>query len=107
MPRKPLDEPEVVSALTRLPDWSLDRGKLHRDFRFRGFVEAFGFMTQSALVAENLGHHPEWFNAGPLVRVHLTTHDAGGVTDLDLTLAAKMDRLAASFCGQPRVEPVA
>lgn len=76
--------------------WSLTEGRdaLTRTFTFRNFVEAFGFMTRAALWAEKLNHHPEWSNVYKTVEVTLSTHDAGGLTDLDVKLAGKMDALA-------------
>jgi len=70
-------------------------GKLHRQLVFADFVEAFGFMTQVALIAEAMGHHPEWSNVWNRVSIDLTTHDAGGLTALDVTLAQAIDRCAA------------
>lgn len=74
--------------------WTLLDGKLHRNFRFADFVAAFGFMTQMALVAERMNHHPEWFNVYNQVRVDLTTHDAAGITALDIELASAMNKAA-------------
>ena len=68
---------------------------LRKTYVFRDFVEAFGFMAKVALVAEKLGHHPDWSNSYRRVTVALTTHDAGGLTELDVRLAERMDRLAA------------
>ena len=93
---KKLAEAEVRSALSSLPGWSVQAGKLHREYRFAGFVEAFGFMTSAALVAESMNHHPEWFNVYHTVRIDLTTHDAGGITTRDLELARRMESLAAA-----------
>ena len=84
----------INAALADLPGWSIENGKLHRQFQFKSFVEAFGFMSSVALVAESMGHHPEWFNVYNRVIVDLTTHDAGGITDLDLALARRMNELA-------------
>lgn len=70
------------------------RDAISRNFRFRDFNAAFGFMTRVALVAEKLDHHPEWSNVWNRVTVTLTTHDAGGLTELDVKLAEAMDRLA-------------
>jgi 4a-hydroxytetrahydrobiopterin dehydratase len=80
----------------RLPQWTLagDRDALQRTFKFKDFSEAFGFMTRGALVAEQKNHHPEWFNVWNRVEVTLSTHDAGGLTHLDVELAEAMDRLA-------------
>lgn len=76
--------------------WTLDSGKLRREFQFEDFNEAFGFMTRVALVAEQMNHHPEWSNVWNRVLVHLQTHDAGGLSRLDFELAAAMDRIASS-----------
>ncbi len=89
-----LDETALRDALAGLPGWSLEDGKLHREYRFDDFVTAFGFMTSAALVAEAMNHHPEWFNVYGRVVVDLTTHDAGGITEKDLALARRMDALA-------------
>ncbi|MDP4033115.1 MAG: 4a-hydroxytetrahydrobiopterin dehydratase [Pseudorhodobacter sp.] len=78
--------------------WTLDpsRDAITRTYSFRNFIEAFGFMTRAALWAEKWNHHPEWSNIYKTVTVTLITHDANGLTDLDLRLAAKMDQLAQS-----------
>jgi len=70
------------------------RDAVTKTFRFANFIEAFGFMSRAALWAEKLNHHPEWFNVYKTVTVTLTTHDAGGLSELDLMLAQKMDALA-------------
>ncbi len=77
--------------------WKHDaaRDSISKSFRFKGFAGAFGWMTQIALMAEKLDHHPEWFNVYNRVEVTLTTHDARGLTELDLQLAEVMDQLAA------------
>ena len=89
-----LSESELSSALTQLPGWSLKDGKLHRQYQFSSFVEAFGFMSSVALVAESMGHHPEWFNVYNRVTIDLTTHDSGGITSLDVDLAKRANELA-------------
>lgn len=95
MARTPLlDEKDVAARLHAHPAWTLKGGKLHREFRFAGFSEAFGFMARAALAAEKLDHHPDWSNVFNRVVVSLQTHDTGGVTDLDFRLAAEMDRIA-------------
>ena len=94
MPRAVLAGDELDAALADLPGWSVEGGKLHREFRFADFNEAFGFMARAALVAEQMNHHPEWSNVYATVVVDLTTHDAGGITKSDLDLAAHMSRLA-------------
>ena len=84
------------SALARLSGWSEVAGRdaIARKFVFKDFNQAFGFMTRAALVAEKMDHHPEWFNVYKTVEVTLATHDAGGVTELDIKLAEAMDKLA-------------
>ena len=83
------------ARLSDLPGWTRQGEKLHRTFTFRDFSEAFGFMARVALEAEKLDHHPNWSNVWNRVTVELTTHDAGGLTELDFRLAAEMNRLAA------------
>jgi len=84
------------SALGRLRGWSEVSGRdaITKKFVFADFNQAFGFMTRAALVAEKLDHHPEWFNVYKTVDVTLSTHDAGGLTELDVKLAEAMDKLA-------------
>jgi 4a-hydroxytetrahydrobiopterin dehydratase len=84
------------SALTKLAGWAEVAGRdaISKKFTFKDFNQAFGFMTRAALVAEKMDHHPEWSNVYKTVDVTLSTHDAGGVTELDVELAAAMDRLA-------------
>ena len=89
-----LTQKEIRTALTGLRGWKLVKGKLHREYKFADFMHAFGFMTTSALAIERMNHHPEWFNVWNTVRVDLATHDAGGVTALDVKLAHAMDELA-------------
>ena len=90
--------PEAVAEkLEALPGWSLESGKLHRSYRFADFRRAFAFMSGAALAAERLNHHPEWFNVWSKVEVHLNTHEAGGITDLDFQLAQAMNDLADSL----------
>jgi len=76
--------------------WAHDpeRDALTREYRFGGFIAAWGFMTQAAMRAEKMNHHPEWFNVYNRVEVTLTTHDAGGITELDVKLARFMDKIA-------------
>lgn len=85
---------ELDTALTQLEGWKIQSGKLHRQFQFPSFVEAFGFMSSVALVAESMGHHPEWFNVYNKVTIDLTTHDSGGITQLDVDLAKKANQFA-------------
>jgi 4a-hydroxytetrahydrobiopterin dehydratase len=91
-----LDDAARATGLARLSGWSAVAGRdaITKRFTFADFNAAFGFMTRAALIAEQLNHHPEWTNVWNRVDVILTTHDAGGLTDLDLKLAAALDRLA-------------
>lgn len=97
MPRRFSGDQERAVALAVIPDWAAVPGRdaITRSFEFRDFVEAFGFMTQVALVAERMDHHPEWSNVYRRVEVVLCTHDVGGVGPLDVALAAAIDALAA------------
>ena len=90
----PLAKDELKAALSQLSGWSIKDGKLHRQLQFASFVEAFGFMSSVALVAESAGHHPEWFNVYNRVTIDLTTHDAGGITTKDVELARRVNALA-------------
>ena len=89
-----LSADEIQTELAKLTGWTIQDGKLHRELKFDGFVEAFGFMTSVALVAERSDHHPEWSNVWNKVVIDLTTHDAGGLSARDFKLAAAIDKLA-------------
>lgn len=93
----PMNDAEVGKRLAELPGWELREGRLTRDFQFDDFKAAFAFMTRSALRAEQMNHHPEWFNVYNRVSVQLTTHDAGGITELDFTLASAMQDYATTL----------
>ncbi len=88
-----LTNQEINSITETLPKWEVKGRKLHRNFKFESFVEAFGFMTQIAIIAESLGHHPEWRNVYADVSIELTTHDLGGLSSLDIKLAKSIDKL--------------
>ena len=88
-----LSETEIAAALKELPGWSVANGKLHRVYACRDFVHAFGCMASVALVAEAMGHHPEWSNVWNRVTFDLSTHDAGGLTRLDVDLAKKIQAI--------------
>src|ERR1051326_5376070 len=94
MSRAKLSDSEIASRVKSLGNWSVQNGKLHREYKFADFVEAFRFMAASALTAESMNHHPEWFNVWNKVVVDLNTHDAGGITELDFKLAEKMEAFA-------------
>jgi 4a-hydroxytetrahydrobiopterin dehydratase len=91
-----LSESQVREGLQELRQWSVAGGKLHREYRFGSFVEAFGFMASAALIAESMNHHPEWSNVYQTVKIDLTTHDAGGITGNDLEMARRFEKLAAA-----------
>lgn len=89
--RKKLNDSEIQAQLSELPGWSVKEDKLHKEFQFESFVEAFGFMTKAALTAESMDHHPEWFNVYNKVTVDLSTHDLDGISTFDFELARKME----------------
>ncbi len=88
-----LSDDQIKKELTNLPGWSIVNGKLHKDFVFKDFIEAFGFMSTAALHIEKMNHHPEWFNVYNKIKVDLTTHDAGGITQNDINLARILNSL--------------
>ncbi len=104
MPPELLNEEARAAALPALGEtgWGAVEGRdaIRKVWKFRNFVEAWGFMTQAAIVAEKLNHHPEWRNVYNVVDVTLTTHDCGGLSDLDLKLAQRMDRMAGEAAVQ-------
>ena len=89
-----LTDAEISTQLEGLSGWTVENEKLHKEFQFDSFVEAFGFMTSVALIAESMNHHPEWFNVYNRVTIDLATHDAGGISVLDFELAKKVDALS-------------
>jgi 4a-hydroxytetrahydrobiopterin dehydratase len=90
---KKLTQTELDTAIAQLSEWKLVNNKLNKTFKFKDFVTAFGFMTKVAIVSEKMDHHPEWFNVYNRVTIDLTTHDAGGISNLDIDLAKKIDGL--------------
>jgi 4a-hydroxytetrahydrobiopterin dehydratase len=91
-----LSADQANALATELPEWRISNGKLKREIRFADFNQAFGFMTRVALLAETMGHHPEWSNVWNRVVIELTTHDLGGLSGLDVELAKRINALAAS-----------
>ena len=83
----------IETKLKELPDWELKDEKLHRELKFKNFVEAFGFMTQVALLAERADHHPEWSNVWSKVVIDLTTHEANGISQRDFDLAEQINKI--------------
>lgn len=101
-----LDSAELANQLnqlnadldkTRQASWQIVEQKLYKTFVFKNFIQAFGFMSQCALVAEKMNHHPEWSNVYKTVAINLTTHESGGMTMLDFQLAQTMEQIAASL----------
>ena len=88
-----LSSDEIQTELKKVAGWVIQDEKLHKEFQFSSFIEAFGFMTQLALVAESMNHHPELFNVYNRVVIDLTTHDTGGISNLDFELASKANDL--------------
>ncbi len=92
-----LSDEQIQTALQDLEGWSVVDGKLHKEFQFSDFNEAFGFMARASMHIEKMNHHPEWFNVYNKVEVTLTTHDVDGVSEKDVELARFMDELAAKL----------
>ena len=90
------DAREAALAALAKTGWGMVEGRdaITKTFVFANFIEAFGWMSRAALVAEKMNHHPEWFNVYQTIEVTRSTHDVGGLSELDLTLAARMDKLA-------------
>lgn len=88
-----LSQMDIDEQLKNLPGWSVVNEKLHKEFQFESFNQAFGFMTRAAMEIEKMNHHPEWFNVYSRITVELTTHDAGGITKNDVNLAKILNSL--------------
>ncbi len=95
--RSKLSDVEVSAAAAKLPGWSVAGGKLHREYKFAGFPEAFGFMATAAPTIQKMDHHPEWSNVYNRVTVDLSTHDAGGITQKDIDLATLLEGIATKL----------
>ncbi len=98
---QPMHSDDIEAALLALNDetgeWTISGKTLENRYEFRDFVTAFGFMTQVALVAERMNHHPEWSNVYKTVDIHLTTHEVGTITGLDFEFAREVSAIAARF----------
>ncbi len=88
-----LTDVQIEAKLQNLAGWEIKDEKLHREFKLKNFVQAFGFMSQVAILAEKANHHPEWFNVYNRVEIDLTTHEAGGISDRDFELAEQINAL--------------
>ena len=97
MKAKLLTDEELILLQKELPNWELINSRISRKWQFPNFIEAFGFMTKVAIVAEAMNHHPEWKNVYATVTIELTTHDSGGLTNLDLQLARAINSLSQKF----------
>lgn len=94
MERRKLETPEVEAAVAKLPSWSIEDGKLQKEFKFGSFAEAIGWIVSVSIYADKIDHHPEWSNVYNRVNVALITHDMGALSTLDLALARRMQQLA-------------
>ena len=90
-----LSDETITQQLASIPDWHRDNDNLVRDFKFTDFKTAFAFMTAVAALAEKLGHHPDWSNVYNRVHISLSTHDVGGISELDFEMARQIDAAAA------------
>jgi 4a-hydroxytetrahydrobiopterin dehydratase len=97
MPRTPLSGQELQQQLAGLAGWRSESGRIVRELEFADFIEAFGFMTRVALVAQAMDHHPDWTNVYNRLRIELHTHDAGGVTARDVELARRIEALVPNI----------
>ena len=88
-----LSQTDIDEKLKSLPGWSVVNEKIHKEFQFDSFNQAFGFMTRAAMEIEKMNHHPEWFNVYNRITIDLTTHDAGGITKNDVNLARILNSL--------------
>ena len=93
MERKKLSDKELAAAVASLKGWTVANGKLHKELKFKDFVQAFGFMSSVALIAERMNHHPDWSNVYNRVVIDLVTHDLGGISTFDVEFAAAVDKL--------------
>lgn len=88
---------QIQAGLKALSGWELKDNKLHREIKFKDFVQAFGFMTQVAILAEKSNHHPEWSNVYSRVTIDLTTHETGGISQRDFDLAKEINEVLAGL----------
>lgn len=95
--RAKLSDAEIAEGVVELAGWSIVDGKLHREYEFSGFPEAFGFMATAAPTIQKMDHHPEWKNVYNRVTVDLSTHDAGGITQKDFDLAVLLEGIASKL----------
>jgi len=96
MAAQKLNDDQIRDAVASLKHWEVREGKLHRDLKFKDFSQAWGFMTRVAMTAEQMNHHPEWFNVYNQVSIDLSTHDVGALSDRDVELAKRINAIADS-----------
>ena len=94
MNRIKLTDEKIVEKIGELKEWQVKDGHLYKEFKFKDFSEAFGFMAACATAAEKMDHHPIWTNVYNSVEIKLNTHDVGGITEFDFALASRFDELA-------------
>ena len=88
-----IEQKKLDYFIEKNPSWMIDNKTIKKEFKFNNFVEAFGFMSKVALLSERMDHHPNWQNTYNKVKIELTTHDQGGITNNDLNLAESIDKL--------------
>tara|TARA_Y100001968_G_scaffold217301_1_gene200010 strand:+ start:62 stop:349 length:288 start_codon:yes stop_codon:yes gene_type:complete len=88
-----LDKNQLENFLEKNPSWIIDNKTINKEFKFDNFIDAFGFISKVALLSEKMDHHPDWQNTYNKVNINLTTHDKGGITINDITLAESIDKL--------------
>ena len=87
-----LQDTELKELVIKIPGWEINEGQIQKEFKFPNFIEAFSFMTKIALICEKYIHHPNWENVYSKVMIRLSTHDSGGITNLDQTLALEINK---------------
>ena len=88
-----LEQNHLDYFIKKNPSWEIDNKTIKKEFKFDNFIDAFGFMTKVAVVSEKMDHHPDWQNTYNKVKINLTTHDKGGITNNDINLAESIDKL--------------
>ena len=88
-----IDQNQLANFIAKNPSWIIDDKTIKKEFKFENFIDAFGFMSKVALLSEKMDHHPDWQNTYNKVKINLTTHDKGGITNNDIKLAESIDKL--------------
>ena len=92
-----LEQNQLDSFIKKNPSWEINNKTIMKEFKFKNFIDAFGFMSKVALLSEKMDHHPDWQNTYNKVKINLTTHDKGGITTNDIKLAESIDKLINTF----------